>query len=272
MPGWHPADEPPDPATLEGELVLVPSVEPPADAERLVRPVAGHGAAQSAAGRSGRVASTKRSRPCSRAAAIDPDQVDANHRPPIFSRSGYAHLQVELLTRAMRYTTVLDTEHFERGGRGGQAPRSLATTNTAREELARAFDLLADARNHVYSVDFYVVDVTLLAGFDAGRIAAGEAGGRIARRVCWSPASKSNTWPASIRKRWPNCGERSKRARPAIVGGMYAARGSTGGPIARSAAGRIEPRPAKRPSGIWVASTKCSASSTRHSRRCCPQS
>ncbi len=37
-----------------------------------------------------------------------------------------------------------------------------------REELGRAFDLLSDARNHVYSVDFYVVDVTLLADSTLG--------------------------------------------------------------------------------------------------------
>ena len=36
------------------------------------------------------------------------------------------------------------------------------------DELVRAFDLLADARNHVYSVDFYVVDVTLLANSTLG--------------------------------------------------------------------------------------------------------
>ena len=36
------------------------------------------------------------------------------------------------------------------------------------EELGRAFDLLADARNHVYAVDFYVVDVTLLAATTLG--------------------------------------------------------------------------------------------------------
>src|SRR5256885_11289465 len=39
---------------------------------------------------------------------------------------------------------------------------------TEREELGRAFDLLSDARNHVYSVDFYVVDVTLLADSTLG--------------------------------------------------------------------------------------------------------
>jgi alpha-mannosidase len=36
------------------------------------------------------------------------------------------------------------------------------------EELSRAFDLLSDARNHVYSVDFYVIDLTLLADSTLG--------------------------------------------------------------------------------------------------------
>ena len=76
----------------------------------------------------------------------------------------------------------------ERGGRGGRAAAAPATIESTREELARAFDLLADARNHVYSVDFYVVDVTLLADSTLGeslraKLAAG------CRRACWRPAS-----------------------------------------------------------------------------------
>ena len=67
----------------------------------------------------------------------------------------------------------------------------------AHDELARAFDLLMDARNHVYSVDFYVVDVTLLAastlgeplraklaaGFPTSLLATGELIERMATRA-----------------------------------------------------------------------------------------
>ena len=33
----------------------------------------------------------------------------------------------------------------------------------ARSGLTRAFDMLTDARHHFYGVDFYLIDVTLLA-------------------------------------------------------------------------------------------------------------
>ncbi len=41
--------------------------------------------------------------------------------------------------------------------------RLAATARKCATNLDCAFDLLADARNHVYAVDIYVVDVTLLA-------------------------------------------------------------------------------------------------------------
>jgi alpha-mannosidase len=43
-----------------------------------------------------------------------------------------------------------------------------------REELSRAFDLLADARNHVYSVEIYVIDITLLADTTLGESLRGK--------------------------------------------------------------------------------------------------
>ncbi len=43
-----------------------------------------------------------------------------------------------------------------------QLPRQPETTTALAKSSARAFDLLADARNHVYSVDFYVIDLTLV--------------------------------------------------------------------------------------------------------------
>ena len=101
------------------------------------------------------------------AARISPSEVPADVVAD-FLALGYAHLQVELLTRAMQYTPVLDAEQFTSAVVAAAQRRLPATSSQVRDELARAFDLLADARNHVYSVDFYVVDVTLLAASTLG--------------------------------------------------------------------------------------------------------
>jgi alpha-mannosidase len=96
------------------------------------------------------------------AASIEPECIE----PCLvadFLALGYAHLQVELLTRAMRYSSVLDEEPFTSAVVSGASAAVAGAGKPAREELGRAFDLLADARNHVYAVDYYVVDVTLLA-------------------------------------------------------------------------------------------------------------
>ena len=61
--------------------------------------------------------------------------------------------------------------------------------NKSHEELARAFDLLADARNHVYSVDFYVVDVTLLAESTLGEPLRSETGQPVSDQFAGDRAS-----------------------------------------------------------------------------------
>src|SRR5258705_2470446 len=106
------------------------------------------------------------------AAAVDLGNVTAESASN-FLALGYAHMQVELITRALRYTSVLDTDQFTSAlvaAAGAAAAGAAAAGNqeTEREELGRAFDLLSDARNHVYSVDFYVVDVALLADSTLG--------------------------------------------------------------------------------------------------------
>ena len=101
-------------------------------------------------------------RRCSAAASIAPDKLTAASVAD-FLALGYAHLQVELITRALRYTSVLDTEQFASAVVAAADAAVAGNREVEHEELGRAFDLLSDARNHVYSVDFYVVDVTLLA-------------------------------------------------------------------------------------------------------------
>jgi alpha-mannosidase len=169
IPGWHPAGEPPDPAALEGELVVVP----PPSRERMPsdwcdrlratapanpQPVDG--------------ANSFTSRQETIAAVLSAAELDPNSASPDsaadFLALGFAYLQVELLTRAMRYSSVLDTDNFESASVAAAKAAVAGNRDNEREELSRAFDLLADARNHVYSVDFYVVDVTLIADSTLG--------------------------------------------------------------------------------------------------------
>jgi alpha-mannosidase len=161
LPDSRSADDMPDPTELEGELVVLPTVSLQrlsadwCDRMRTTIPVNAPPV----------VASASRDATIDellRAAGIDARGIDVDIAAD-FLALGFAHLQVELLTRAMHYTSVLDEDQFSsavvaaaRAVVGGQL-------ESARSDLARAFDLLADARHHVYSVDYYVVDLTLLA-------------------------------------------------------------------------------------------------------------
>jgi alpha-mannosidase len=161
FPSWFPADELPDPASLEGELVLIPSSSRermPSDWCDRLRAAGPRNpppvdAAPSRADTIGAMLA---------AAAIDPNMVAADSVAD-FLALGHAHLQVELLTRALRYSSVLDTDQFTAATLAAADAAVAGKRDLQHEELSRAFDLLADARNHVYSVDFYVIDVTLLA-------------------------------------------------------------------------------------------------------------
>jgi alpha-mannosidase len=161
LPGWHPADELPDPAALESELVVVPSVSRErmapnwCDRLRATAPL-NPPPVEAKASRRETVASVLA------AASLDPSAVDPDVAGEFWAL-GHAHLQVELLTRALRYSSVLDTDRFTEAVVSAAAAAVTGQSKTMRDELSRAFDLLSDARNHVYSVDFYVVDLTLLA-------------------------------------------------------------------------------------------------------------
>ena len=80
-----------------------------------------------------------------------------------FLALGYAYLQIQLLTRQMRYSSNLDESHFFE--QLVQAARLAVDGDEekAREKLTACFDLLGEERDHYYSVDAYLIDLTLLA-------------------------------------------------------------------------------------------------------------
>ena len=147
LPGWHCADSPPDPGDLDGELIVVPSVS----RQRL----AGDWCDRL------RATDTRNPPPveaCSsreqtlvavhQAAGTSPDSI-ASDVAADFLALGFAHLQVELLTRAMRYSTVLDTEQFTDAVTSAAKHAVNGDSELVAEELGRAFDLLADAQSRL---------------------------------------------------------------------------------------------------------------------------
>ena len=90
---------------------------------------------------------------------------------------GADHTCAALYKRA-RYRPIC-----ERGCGSCQRGDCRQSMDLEREELGRAFDLLSDARNHVYSVDFYVIDVTLLADSTLGKSLRKKTRGRLTNRL-----------------------------------------------------------------------------------------
>jgi alpha-mannosidase len=85
-----------------------------------------------------------------------------------FLALGYAYLQVQLLTRQMRYSSSLDEVYFK--GQAVEAAKSAAQGDeaSARERLSSCFSLLAEERDRYYPVDAFLVDLTMLADTTLG--------------------------------------------------------------------------------------------------------
>ncbi len=85
-----------------------------------------------------------------------------------FLALGFCRLQIELLTRQMRYSTNIDETHF---GREAVAAAEAAVSHdveSAYAHLQQCFDTLNEARKHFYPVDVYLIDLTLLAATTLG--------------------------------------------------------------------------------------------------------
>ncbi len=87
----------------------------------------------------------------------------AADRASDFLSLAYCFLQVELLTRQMRYTSNLDEVHFGRQTVAAAQAAVEGDVETLDRLLQHAFDLLAEERDHYYAVDAFLLDLTLLA-------------------------------------------------------------------------------------------------------------
>ncbi len=79
-----------------------------------------------------------------------------------FMALGYAYLQVELLTRQMRYSTTVEETSFEQNLVEAARLAIQGEETATREKLQSCFDFLAQERDHYYAVDVFLIDITLL--------------------------------------------------------------------------------------------------------------
>jgi alpha-mannosidase len=85
-----------------------------------------------------------------------------------FHALGYGFLQIQLLTRQMRYSSNLDEYHFNTQLVAGAQAAANGETALAIEKLTACFDLLGEERDHFYSVDAFLIDITMVESSTLG--------------------------------------------------------------------------------------------------------
>lgn len=166
IPTWCRADTPPPPS--RGLALLVPEMARgrlPSD----------FGQTHSAAANVRVVAATSREG-CLRELGVEELQLvteplDGGHRRVTvedFFALGYTFLQVQLMTRQLRYTSNLDEVAFADAAVAAAQAFADRDGESAADQLHTAFDLLAQERDHYFSSDPHLIDLTLLAGSTLG--------------------------------------------------------------------------------------------------------
>ncbi len=87
----------------------------------------------------------------------------ARQLAPDFYALGYCYLQVELLTRQMRYSSSLDEIYFENKTIEAAKAAAEGKLDEAKSNLQACFDVLLEERNQYYAVDASLLDFTLVA-------------------------------------------------------------------------------------------------------------
>lgn len=104
------------------------------------------------------------------AAALEPiggAKVDAELSAD-FLALGYAYLQIQLLTRQMRYSSNLDEVYFKGQAVGAAVAAVEGNLTLAKEKLSACFNVLAEERDHYYPVDAFILDLNLTAATTLG--------------------------------------------------------------------------------------------------------
>jgi len=85
-----------------------------------------------------------------------------------FLALGYCYLQIELLTRQMRYASNLDETYFKTTAVAAAQAAVAGNHDLAREKLSACFSVLAEERDHYYPVDAFVFDLNFVASTTLG--------------------------------------------------------------------------------------------------------
>lgn len=85
-----------------------------------------------------------------------------------FLALGYCYLEIELLTRQMRYSSNLDETYFKTTALAAANAAVDGNVELAREKLGACFSVLAEERDHYYPVDAYILDLNLTAATTLG--------------------------------------------------------------------------------------------------------
>jgi alpha-mannosidase len=169
-PKWHRVDYPPD--DLQEKLLLVPIIS----VSQLPA-----GFAQRAKEAQALLISGEHDRGVILAKALEWLDGGSNIEAALvadFLALGYGYLQVQVLTRQMRYSSNLDEVQFFNQALAGAKAAQAGDLETARSKISACFDLLAEDRDHYYSVDAYLIDITLVAEQTLGAELRRELAGR----------------------------------------------------------------------------------------------
>ncbi len=159
LPTWRRADDPPTEGG--GRLLLVPEASRPLLATGWIEQIQASG---------GVVlwGQQRRGEYVESALAVFPD--DASRGGAVaqlladdFHALGFAYLQIELLARQMRYLTTVDLVLLENQTTAAAAAALRDDEPAARDHLAKAFDVLAEARDRFYPTTAWLLDLILVA-------------------------------------------------------------------------------------------------------------
>lgn len=91
-----------------------------------------------------------------------------------FLALGYCYLQIELLTRQMRYSSNLDEAYFQSTVVAAAQALCRGENDVAKEKLTACFSVLAEERDHYYPVDAFIVDLVMTTAVTLGKELADE--------------------------------------------------------------------------------------------------
>ncbi len=101
-----------------------------------------------------------------------------------FAALGYAYLQIQLLTQKLRYTSNLDQLLFDTQVDQAATAALAGDIGQAQQMLQSCFDQLGQERDHYYSLDVSLLDVTLLAETTLGATVAKQLGRDLPTHFC----------------------------------------------------------------------------------------